>query len=67
MITVAVPLPATPGPAVTLSVPLVTVSVVVSVRAVHVRDRDAGDWQHRVLVDALCARHRVHRRVVHRD
>ena len=30
---------------------------------VHIGDRHAGDRQRRVLVDALCARHRVHRRV----
>ena len=54
----------TPAPAVTLSVPLATVSVVVSVALSASATDTPAIAQRRVLVDALRARHGVDRRVV---
>ena len=66
MVTLAVPLPVTPAPAVTLSDAARHVERGGERAAVDVRHRDAGDRQGGVLGDALRARHGIDRRVVHR-
>ena len=53
------PLPLTPGPAGTVSVPLATDSVTVR-NAVYVRHRHPGDRQRSVFVDGLRPGHGVH-------